>query len=435
MTDNKAVSSGKNIVIFSDGTGQEGGLKHEGENKGNTNIHKIFSMLEDRTNSQVAFYDQGLGTGLRKISGSIFGAGISKNILECYQFISDQYQVGDRIFLFGFSRGATTVRSLAGFIALFGILPHSRPEVAKWAYDIYKESDPETRKKAALEFLQRNNTVYCNIEFVGVWDTVSALGVPSRSANAFGHKNPLSGTMFHDLKIPYCVHHAYHAMAIDEQRTIFKPELWKTNFEGNSEPRVIPPDLRNIPMDEFDKWFNDHKAPNTKDIEQTVKQVWFCGVHTDVGGGYKSQGLSDIPLGWMLGRAKEHGLKTYPFHGVEFDEDVEAVMHNSRLTWKDKIAYGKGDRQWDAATYGKPIIHASVLERNGKICPVQKTGKSNENGAVPTAGAVYDPWILNPERGGFKEDEYIIESWEVWGQHNLNLNIEHKYRSEYDGGM
>ena len=235
------------------------------------------------------------------------------------------------------------------------------------------------------------------------------------------------------MKIPYCVHHAYHAMAIDEQRTIFKPELWETNFEGNSEPPVIPPDLRNIPMNELDKWFSDHKASETKDIEQTVMQVWFCGVHTDVGGGYKSQGLSDIPLAWMLGRAKEHGLKTYPFHGVELYEDVEAVMHNSRLTLGDKIAYGKGDRKWDKEIYGIPTIHASVLERNGKTCPVQKTGKTNEDGAVPIADAVYDPWILDPKRGGFKEGEYIKEPWKKWAQDSMN--IEHHYRSEFDGRL
>ena len=116
----------KNIVIFSDGTGQEGGEGH------NTNIYKIFNMLEDRTSRQVTFYDRGLGTGWRKISGNAFGAGISKNIKECYQFIFENYESGknnepnDQIYLFGFSRGAATVRSLSGFIHEFGILPKTR---------------------------------------------------------------------------------------------------------------------------------------------------------------------------------------------------------------------------------------------------------------------------------------------------------------------
>jgi len=118
----------KNIVVFSDGTGQEGG---EGAD---TNIYKLFKMVENRTKSQITFYDRGLGTGFRKIGGSVFGAGISHNIKECYRFIFDNYEAGDSIYLFGFSRGSTTVRSLSSFIHLFGILPKSRPELIDKAY-------------------------------------------------------------------------------------------------------------------------------------------------------------------------------------------------------------------------------------------------------------------------------------------------------------
>ena len=86
----------KNIVVFSDGTGQEGGKAY------NTNVYKLFNMIEDRTPRQIAFYDRGLGTGWRKLTGSAFGAGISANIRECYEFIFDHYQAGDQVFLFGF---------------------------------------------------------------------------------------------------------------------------------------------------------------------------------------------------------------------------------------------------------------------------------------------------------------------------------------------
>ena len=115
----------KNIIVFSDGTGQEGGKGN------NTNVYKLFNMIEDRTENQVSFYDRGLGTGWRKITGNVGGMGISKNIRECYEFIFENYQAGDNIYLFGFSRGATTVRSLSAFIHLFGILPKSRPELIK----------------------------------------------------------------------------------------------------------------------------------------------------------------------------------------------------------------------------------------------------------------------------------------------------------------
>lgn len=107
---------GKNIVVFSDGTGQDGGTDH------NTNVYKLFNLILDRSRRQISFYDRGLGTGWRKATGNIAGRGFSKNIIECYEFIFRNFEDDDRIFLFGFSRGAATVRSLAGFIHLFGIL-------------------------------------------------------------------------------------------------------------------------------------------------------------------------------------------------------------------------------------------------------------------------------------------------------------------------
>jgi uncharacterized protein (DUF2235 family) len=136
----------KNIVVFSDGTGQEGG---EGRN---TNIYKIFNMVEDRTKRQITFYDRGLGTGWRKFSGNVAGAGISKNIKECYQFIFENFEADDQVYLFGFSRGAATVRSLSGFIHEFGVIPKSRPELIDKAWKIYKTGDEEKRKiKTELE--------------------------------------------------------------------------------------------------------------------------------------------------------------------------------------------------------------------------------------------------------------------------------------------
>ena len=122
----------KNIVVLSDGTGQEGGEGH------NTNIYRMFDMVEDRTQRQVVYYDAGVGTGWRKVTGNAFGRGFSRNIRQAYQFIFEQFEVGDRIYLIGFSRGAATVRSLSGFIFHFGILPRSRPKLIKQAFRIYK---------------------------------------------------------------------------------------------------------------------------------------------------------------------------------------------------------------------------------------------------------------------------------------------------------
>ena len=119
-------------MVFSDGTGQEGGEGH------NTSVYKLFNTVLDRSQEQVAFYDRGLRTGWRKITGNAGGKGFSRNVKECYRFIFENFQAGDQIYLFGFSRGAATVRSLSSFIHLFGILPKSREELIDQAYKIYR---------------------------------------------------------------------------------------------------------------------------------------------------------------------------------------------------------------------------------------------------------------------------------------------------------
>ena len=140
----------KNILIFADGTGQQGGKSPD------TNVYKLFRMVENRTERQIAFYDKGLGSSWSgNLAGSVAGWGISKNILQCYHFIFENYNAGDKIYLFGYSRGATTVRSLAGFIHMFGMLPKSRPELINKAWSIYRIGNKKLREKKATEFVQR----------------------------------------------------------------------------------------------------------------------------------------------------------------------------------------------------------------------------------------------------------------------------------------
>lgn len=339
----------KNIVIFSDGTGQEGG-------KGtNTNVYRLFNMVLDRTPRQIAFYDRGLGTGMRKFTGNAFGMGISKNIIECYQFIFENYQAGDQIYLFGFSRGAYTVRSLSGFLHLFGILPRSRPELIKKAYKIYKKelNKKEEEKKdkdqpdgipiAVREFLGRHHRMKCQIRFIGVWDTVGALGIPIKfleMANIFKNK-------FHKTDLSPIVECGCHALSIDDERRVFKPTLWDETIEST---------------------------------RRRVTQVWFAGVHTDVGGGYKEAGLSDISLKWMVEKAKAEGLLIYGDHKVKFAPDDFGKIHNPRsgLGW----FYRKKIRDLDGKIK-KPLVYETVFTRNLDI-----NGKLKEK---------YRPWILEQE--------------------------------------
>lgn len=394
--------TGKNIVVFSDGTGQEGG---EGNN---SNVYKLFQMVEDRTDEQIAFYDPGLGTGWKKVTGNIAGAGISKNILECYQFISDNYKWGDRIFLFGFSRGAATVRSLAGFISRFGILPHSRPDLPEKAWKIYQNTDRPVREIEAKQFINRNSTTWCNIEFLGAWDTVAALGVPIKGLNGALNRVPFFKHSFHDLKLSRCVRHARHALSIDENRKDFSLTPWQTEENGQSLLGEVYVDPR-----------SGLDGGRTGKIEQqSVRQVWFSGVHTDVGGGYVSGGLSNITLAWMIDEATDttllsYPLKLYPYTPVELNQDHKVAIHNERDTWLKKKVFRKRQRTWDTAKGGKPVIHASVLERRGL-----QVGKD---------GDPYEPWILKQ----FSAQDYEIEPWN--NKSTLySIPIETDYRFERD---
>ena len=257
---------GKNIVVFSDGTGQEGATDH------NTNVYKLFNLIVDRSRRQISFYDRGLGTGWRKATGNVAGRGFSKNVIQCYEFIFRNFEDDDKIFLFGFSRGAATVRSLAGFIHLFGILPRSRSKLIEEAWKIYKIKNSEKQRTRAAEFEKLNHTMWTHVEFLGVWDTVAALGLPNTMIDKVINRIIPHG--FHDLNLSESVKHACHALAIDDRRKTFHPVLFR-------------PDLK---------------------VHQTLRQVWFMGMHTDVGGGYTQHELSDIPLEWMVQHAVRRGL-------------------------------------------------------------------------------------------------------------------------------
>jgi uncharacterized protein (DUF2235 family) len=337
----KKLIMGKNIVIFSDGTGQKGGVGS------NTNVYKLFNMIEDRTNRQIAYYDPGLGTDLRIITGKLFATGFSKNILDCYRFIFDNFEADDKIYMFGFSRGAATVRSLSSFIHMFGILPKSRPELIKQAYTIYKKKDREDQAK---KFINKHHTMWSKIEFLGVWDTVAALGLPIKGLGVLFDR--FISPNFHSFKLSESVIYARHALSIDEERKTFHPIVWEP-IKGDK-------------------------------LKDKMKQVWFAGVHTDVGGGYEIDQLSNISLKWMIQEAKDKGLVIYK-NSRAFDElmaskpDVNGTMHNEQTGFTGKL-FKRAVRNWNTTAYGQPCIHESVLKRT----------KNNENLDEPK----YMPWIL-----------------------------------------
>ena len=275
----------KRICICCDGTWNSAdqatnGIPHP------TNVLRTAYRIAKRDGpiDQLVYYDQGVGTGNRldRLTGGAFGSGLIDNIYDAYRFLIANYEPDDEIYLFGFSRGAFTVRRLAGMIDKCGIL--KRASVAKYheARSLYLSSSPVDSPRAK-RFRQDHSLAgdaEIPIKFVGVWDTVGALGIPLRGLRLL----TLQHDQFHDTQLSHGVKFAYQALAIDEHREPFAPTLWSPVHEP----------------------------------DQTIEQVWFCGAHSDVGGGYVGRGLADITLGWMIEKAQSHGLA--------FEDDVLAAF-------------------------------------------------------------------------------------------------------------
>jgi uncharacterized protein (DUF2235 family) len=273
----------KRIVICCDGTWNRADQAHEGV-PCPTNVVKLAYRVAKRApdgTSQVIYYGQGVGTGnaLDRYSGGAFGHGLEENIHEAYRFLVGNYEDGDEIFVFGFSRGAFTARSLCGMVRNCGILRRGSLRHYRAAIELYR--DPGRRPDAPETLRFKRENAICGekdvqIQFIGVWDTVGSLGIPLRGLRALTR----GSHQFHDPELSGTVRNARHALAIDERRTPFEPTLWSYKPKEG----------------------------------QTVRQVWFPGVHSDVGGGYPQTGLSDLALGWMIEEARGCGLA--------FDQEV-----------------------------------------------------------------------------------------------------------------
>lgn len=272
----------RNIVVCCDGTWNTPTQKDRGRVVP-SNVVKMARAA--KVDPELLYYDAGIGTGrlADRLTGGAFGMGLTENILQAYRYIADTYRDDDdRLFLFGFSRGAYTVRSLAGLIGFCG-LPEAGDEAAiTQAYELYRgRREPEhIAQAAAFKAAQRPAAIW----FLGVWDTVGALGVPALSRYGLVRKLVKKVTRgskwahgFHDERLGEDVVHAYQALAIDERRGPFAPSVWK----------------------------HEPGAPE----RANAAQVWFPGAHTNVGGGNVDPGLSDHAFMWMAARAHSAGLE------------------------------------------------------------------------------------------------------------------------------
>jgi uncharacterized protein (DUF2235 family) len=314
----------KNIVICCDGTGNE-------IEANLSNVLKLFRIVRKNTD-QIVYYDPGIGTisnsdpwsrlksNFRGVLGLATGYGLDENLLDAYRCLIETYEDGDQVYLFGFSRGAYTVRVLAGFLRLIGLLAPAQKNLCEYALTAYKKAAEEDDFEIAWRFERIASTRRVPIRFIGVWDTVSSVLVP-RPDRLYVPSLQL---------LPYTRTNSYvkvfrQAVAIDERRRMFRLNRW-------TEPQNYNPN----PFD-----------PSSAE-PQDIKQVWFSGVHTDIGGGYPEaeSGPAKYPLGWMIDEAVPHGLqisKTMYNHLVlgharqdstksYTEPSVTAKIHNS-MTW------------------------------------------------------------------------------------------------------
>lgn len=267
----------KRLIVCCDGTW------NLADQPSKTNVTKVALSVRPRSAAGVeqrVFYHSGVGTRrLERLRGGAFGMGLSRNVVDAYRFLVHNYEPGDELYLFGFSRGAYTARSLAGLVRNSGILRRENAGRVKEAWSLYRDR-VETPSGTASTLFRRAFSYEPEIHFIGVWDTVGALGIPVPGPRWLKPVVTMVNRRwaFHDTQLSSHVKGAFHALAIDEQRSAFRPTLWS-------------------------------RGPGDTDTEQELRQVWFAGVHSDIGGGYPETSLSDIALLWMVHHARRYGLE------------------------------------------------------------------------------------------------------------------------------
>ncbi len=425
--------AGKNIILCSDGTGNLGG------NLRPSNVWRTYSAIDETENEnpiatvvrQVRIHEDGVGThdfAPLKLIGGAFGFGISRNLRQLYAALINVHEQGDHIYLFGFSRGAYTVRILAQMISLFGIPSRegkSPEEIDAFAAKVLKnyklgnrqyaaklQTLTAERQNMALESVVKRTAEQSRLEpqaavemrqearaaapaiqellteigtsdqadtrypvhFLGCWDTVDALGLPFEELTQVLRR--LFRLRFRNALLNPGVHHAVQALALDDERRTFHPRLWKSSGQS---------DLAQ---------------------GQTIKQVWFAGMHSDVGGGYAKDQLALTPLLWMLKEAKTRGLRLNEDLVEQWRKEASpwGMMHDSRAGLSAyyryhprriddliRLANGRPDAfrfasffNWFTADLSTlddplnlpPVVHASVIDR------------------IATGGTCYSPTAL-----------------------------------------
>ena len=349
---------GKNIILCADGTGNKGGYTPS------SNVYKIYNAININDNPQIRFYDNGVGTEKNKyyrgLAGA-FGLGFKSNVIDLYVYLAKNYNPDDQVYLFGFSRGAATVRAFAGFVATCGLIDGRKLDkyelkaCVKEAFKEYKrlrkknlQADQATFLAEQKKFIDKHKSHgIIPIKFIGVWDTVSSLGFPQKwdktgvgifalnlffmGLDRFSDKCIIAHN-FYNYNLTDNVEYAYQALAIDDARTSFWPKVW------------------------IEKGHSGY-----------VEQVWFAGMHSNVGGGYHRTGMATVTLEWMMKKSKLRGLvfNEDTLQNAHDNADVHGRMYNSREGLA--IYYRYHPRELEKVCNGKLKdkikIHESVIDR------------------------------------------------------------------------
>ena len=368
----------KNIIVCFDGTGNE-------IEDNQSNVLKFYRVLR-RSQSQLVYYDPGVGTlgaqsewarikkNSEKIVGLALGYGLDRNVLDAYRFLVASYVSGDRLFFVGFSRGAYTARVLAGFINSVGLLRPEQVNLCGYALVAYKQVSEGGSFLPVRNFEKTLRPRRPPIRFLGLWDTVSTVIVP-RKDRLFV---PTLRQLAYTARNP-SVEVVRHALAIDERRRMFRPFMWKEDEEY---------------------WGGPFKSKNPK--PQDVKQVWFAGVHADVGGGYREaeSGLSKLALKWMI------------------EESPDELEFRTRAMNRIVLAAGRVGTELG---YTKPDAKARLHQSlTGAWWPIEWLPKRAVRREWLDRTCVLGLYLPNAEPRAIAEDALIHSS--VWNRVNADID-------------
>lgn len=353
----------KRIVICADGTWNlRDQLDRETGKRRPTNVTKVARAILPRAaygTDQIVFYHDGIGTSgqMDKLTGGAFGRGIEDNVRNLYRFIVYNYEPGDELFFFGFSRGAFTVRTLAGFMHMIGLVEKDDDFFVPDLYDCYEHSKGEGTPEWLNAHRKIDGKRPCPpIKFIGVWDTVGALGAPGVLGQVF-NKNKYA---YHDVGLNETIQNAYHALSIDERRKPFAPTLWTrpSDWTGN------------------------------------LEQAWFPGVHSNIGGGYSPDGLANEALHWIIEKAEALGLAVDQSYLEFFRPCFNSKLHDS-MSLRYRVM-GEHIRPIGQHAADGEIVHQAAIDRRNLFADYRS---GNLEQYVIRGGATAFAQTLRCERG------------------------------------